>query len=65
MSLCVSAVILTLYILTWVVGLLAIYSNELSDPNTNIIETFFAILYAFMGVFVVIVMTINSKVGPH
>ena len=56
MSLCVSVVVMALLLLTWVFGLLAVYSHKF-------FEYAFAILYATLGVFVFIVLCLNSKVG--
>ncbi len=63
MSLSISALLLAFYIMTWLFGLLAIYGNEFSDSASQTLESIFAILYATMGVFVFIVMTLNSKVA--
>ena len=47
---------MALLLLTWVFGLLAVYSHKF-------FEYAFAILYATLGVFVFIVLCLNSKVG--
>lgn len=63
MSLFISVVLLGFYIVAWLFGLLAVYGNEFSDSASQAFEYIFAILYATMGVFIFIIMTLNSKVA--
>ena len=63
MSLCISVVLLVMFTTTWVFGLLAVYGNDFSSTVSQSSEYAFAILYATMGVFVFIVMCLNSKVS--
>ena len=62
-SLCVSGVLLGLFVFTWVLGLLAVYGQPFKSPLPQLFESGFAILYATMGGFVFIVFCLNNKVG--
>ena len=59
------AVTLTLYLLSWGAGLLAVYGHAFPDPTSSILERAFAISFTSLSGFLFTVLSLNKKVSSN
>ena len=59
------AVTLTLYLLSWGAGLLAVYGHAFPDPTSSILEIAFAISFTSLSGFLFTVLSLNKKVSSN